>query len=111
MRVLAQSIVYYLLFMTALAFPRAEPPTEPPVLPTIHYDIGDIKNTLTPILGKGSDGGIEAGGIGSHDAGVLHEHGSGDAQIRPKGAEVCLTQTFVIAVSVLDCVLTRADSG
>jgi hypothetical protein len=105
----ARIIIYCLSFMMAPAFPG----TAPPVLPTVDYSVGDIKNTLTPILGKGSDGGIEVGGIGSHDAGVLHEHGSGDAQVGPQGAEVCLTQTFVIGVSILDCqyeFYSRTDS-
>jgi len=91
--------------MPVLAFPR----TEPPALPTIPYDIGNIKNTLVPILSKGQDGGIKVGGIGSHDAGELHEHGSGDAQVGSESVEVCLTQTFVIAVSVMACVLHDRD--
>jgi hypothetical protein len=75
-------------------------------LPAIVYNIpGVLNNTLIPILGKGSMGGIEVGGIGSHDTPkhVIHEHGNGDAQVGPSGVEVCLTQTFVVGVRLRVC--------
>lgn len=75
---------------------RAEASSPVPTLPTIDYGLG----TITPILGKGSLGGIEVGGIGAHDLpGILEEHGTGDAQVGPGGVEVCLSQTFTIAVN------------
>lgn len=94
----------------SLALPQAGQAVPAPTpLGTISYNIpGVINSTLTPILGKGSDGGLEVGGIGSHDTpgGVVHEHGTGDAQIGPEGVEVCLTQTFVVGVSLLIVVVT-----
>lgn len=75
-----------------------------PTLPTIVYGIpGILNDSLTLILGKGSDEGIEVGGIGAHSTpnGVIHEHGTGDAQIGPDGIEVCLTQTYVVGVRVV----------
>lgn len=97
-----QFIAHSLSAIVALALPPTRLPVAPmPALPTIYYDVGDTKNTLTPLLDKGSDGGVEVGGTGSHDAGVLDEHGTGDAQVGPKGADVCLTQAFVLGVSVL----------
>lgn len=93
---------------TAFAAPRPTAaqtvPTSTPTLPAIIYNIpGVLNSTLIPILGKGSDGGIEVGGIGEHSAPGLgiHEHGDGDAQVGPGGIEVCLTQTFEIGVSTL----------
>jgi len=97
------SVGFCLCFCAATIFALPQPgqaaPAATPTLPAIVYNIpGVINNTLIPILGKGSDGGIEVGGIGSHDTpgDVIHEHGNGDAQVGPDGVEVCLTQTFVI---------------
>ena len=105
-----QSLVFVACMTgTSLALPQPGQPAAPALtLGTINYNIpGILNNTLTPILGKGSDGGLEVGGIGSHDTkgGEVHEHGNGDAQVGPKGVEVCLTQTFVVKVRFVIAVL------
>lgn len=94
-----------------VALPQPGQPAAPAPTPlgTISYNIpGILNSTLTPFLGKGSKGGLEVGGIGSHDTpgGEVHEHGTGDAQIGPGGVEICLTQTFVVKVRPVMVALT-----
>lgn len=98
----AVASICFLATTNALPQP-GQAPSPTPTLPPITYNIpGAVNSTLIPILGKGSDGGIEVGGIGSHDtpSHVVHEHGNGDAQVGPSGVEVCLTQTFVVGVRI-----------
>lgn len=104
------------LSLPVLAAPRPSPaqayttPTAVPTLPAIIYNIpGILDSKLIPILGEGSDGGIEVGGIGEHTtpSGIIYEHGTGDLQIGPGGVEVCLTQTFVVGVCFLRVFLFR----
>jgi len=98
------SVVLLWAVINASAAPRPSPaqatgPASTPYLPTITYNIpGILNSSLTPILGKGPDGGIEVGGVGAHSGlgGAVYEHGTGDAQVAPGAIEVCLTQTFEV---------------